>query len=372
MWNNNLEIVNIRDKRGVLGKQLCKAVKFKFKQNFSAKALRRMFYELLRMYRTELQDRNKQIQPHEKMAGKSKLWCFEQLKFMHEMAKEMQNKKPIVLSQKQLIQMCEIYEQFPVLWNWTQDNTHCLAQRRETNVLLLNKINEEMHLNFSSTDLQYRITRLKRLYIKNKRLRIKCKSKNLPFKPYKPQIFEKLKYLEHFVGPIECEQCPEQFENRISHLKHVAEVHEGRQRSFKCPDCDQEFSQFGHLVSHRRKHTGENLLSCELCPKTFTSTSLLKKHMHTHTGQKNFICDICGAGFYYHSKLAVHKIKHDPSKFQFKCQFCGRKFAVAYKLKDHMAIHENRRSHVCQECGKGFNQRKTLWEHMKTHKKGKV
>lgn len=367
MWNNDLPIINLRDKRGYLGKDLSEAVKYKFKQNFNAKTLRGMFYELFKAYRLELQDKDKNIQEHDVVAPKAKLWCFQQMKFMHGMAVESIKKKPIVLKKEKLIKMAQIFEQFPVLWNWTDDNNHCYEIRRETNALLLEKVNKEMNLNFTATDLQYRITRLKRLCIRNKRLRLKCESKNQPFLPHEPELYESLKYLDPYIAPIVCEHCSKQFENRIGHLKHVAQEHEGRQLTFKCPDCNQEFSQFGHLTIHRRKHTGENLLQCTICQKIFISKALLKKHMLTHTGEKNFICDICGAGFYFNSKLAIHKLKHDPTKFQHQCSYCDKRFAEPHKLRNHFEIHLNRRSHVCQQCGKGFNQKKTLSEHMKTH-----
>ncbi|XP_014782524.1 uncharacterized protein LOC106877961 [Octopus bimaculoides] len=57
--------------------------------------------------------------------------------------------------------------------------------------------------------------------------------------------------------------------------------HSAESRRYFCEYCDKAFSRFGHLVTHRRTHTGERPYQCRYCQRAFTQTSALYRHRKT-------------------------------------------------------------------------------------------
>ncbi|XP_052861165.1 gastrula zinc finger protein XlCGF8.2DB-like [Anopheles cruzii] len=175
--------------------------------------------------------------------------------------------------------------------------------------------------------------------------------------------------------------------------KVTRNVH-GNKRKHQCPHCSAAYREACHLKVHIRTHTGEKPFVCKLCSKTFHAADHLKHHMQTHnkdqnqcpycpgqfaqpfqlenhirthTGEKPFLCKVCNKAFHVARYLTLHMQIHD--KDQHKCPHCPDKFALLYRLKDHIRTHTGEKPFLCKVCGKTFHSARYLREHMQIHDK---
>ncbi|GAB1611211.1 hypothetical protein Ahia01_001408300 [Argonauta hians] len=58
-------------------------------------------------------------------------------------------------------------------------------------------------------------------------------------------------------------------------------LHFTETRRYVCEFCDKSFLRHGHLVTHRRTHTGERPYRCDYCQRAFTQSSALYRHSKT-------------------------------------------------------------------------------------------
>ena len=108
------------------------------------------------------------------------------------------------------------------------------------------------------------------------------------------------------------------------------------EKRYACDYCDKKFTRSGHLVMHRRTHTGERPFSCVHCHKAFTQSSALNRHLKT--------CNL--------ARLAVAGNSENQSSapaikeaVQLIC--CGKNFHWTGALNVHLVIHNIYKCHCC-------------------------
>ncbi|XP_063697636.1 zinc finger protein 234-like [Culicoides brevitarsis] len=138
-------------------------------------------------------------------------------------------------------------------------------------------------------------------------------------------------------------------------------------KSFKCGTCDEIFTSFSKLRTHRYKIHNEKQHMCDFCSKSFGLSADLRIHLRIHTGVKPFPCEFCPKRFTTSSSLRDHLKTHTGEK-NWKCQQCPKAYARSSDLKVHFkTAHTTIRPYTCLICNKGFVIQRVLNEHMRTH-----
>ncbi|XP_012057028.1 PREDICTED: Krueppel homolog 1-like [Atta cephalotes] len=137
---------------------------------------------------------------------------------------------------------------------------------------------------------------------------------------------------------------------------------------YQCLLCQKSFTQKNVYQSHLRSHgkESEDPYRCNICGKTFAVPARLTRHYRTHTGEKPYQCEYCNKSFSVKENLSVHRRIHTKER-PYKCDVCGRAFEHSGKLHRHMRIHTGERPHKCTVCAKTFIQSGQLVIHMRTH-----
>ncbi|VCW97706.1 unnamed protein product [Gulo gulo] len=135
---------------------------------------------------------------------------------------------------------------------------------------------------------------------------------------------------------------------------------------YKCPECDESFSDNSYLVLHQKTHSGDKKYKCGDCGKIFNHRANLRTHRRIHTGEKPYKCAECGSSFRQHSHLSRHRNIHVKEK-PHTCGICGRGFTWLPGLSQHQKTHAAKKAYECTDCGKYFGQNINLALREKTH-----
>ena len=95
-----------------------------------------------------------------------------------------------------------------------------------------------------------------------------------------------------------------------------------------CRECGKIFGHinFTDLQEHMINiHKVPAPLICDYCGKGFVRASRLKCHIRTHTGERPYSCSVCDKRFFRTDQLQIHSAYHS-SERPFLCIECGKKF----------------------------------------------
>lgn len=105
--------------------------------------------------------------------------------------------------------------------------------------------------------------------------------------------------------------------------------------------CDKAFNKRPNLSKHRKNvHRAILKYACEVdkCGRRFAFAEDLKNHLSYHTGERRS-CDLCDKTFVYSSSLKKHKKAIHQRLLTFACDLCERRFYSAFELKRHSHSH---------------------------------
>ncbi|XP_031216635.1 zinc finger protein 597 isoform X2 [Mastomys coucha] len=135
----------------------------------------------------------------------------------------------------------------------------------------------------------------------------------------------------------------------VKTLSDIIEVPwEEAKNVYKCPDCDQSFSDNTYLVLHQKIHSREKKYKCNTCEKTFSHRTNLRTHKRIHTGEKPYKCTKCAASFRQQSHLSRHMNSHLKEK-PYTCSICGKSFMWLPGLAEHQKNHTDKKSYECAD-----------------------
>ncbi|GAB1300612.1 Zinc finger protein 597 [Apodemus speciosus] len=140
----------------------------------------------------------------------------------------------------------------------------------------------------------------------------------------------------------------------VKTLSDIIEVPWEEATVYKCPDCDQSFSDNTYLVSHQKIHSREKKYKCSTCEKTFSHRTNLRTHKRIHTGEKPYKCTKCDSSFRQQSHLSRHMSSHLKEK-PHTCSVCGEGFMWLPGLAEHQKSHTDTEPYECAHHDKETN-----------------
>lgn len=98
--------------------------------------------------------------------------------------------------------------------------------------------------------------------------------------------------------PFKCIDCEKTFRTEVHGLRHWSTVHDPKPLGviYRCPECpEMEFYRQRDLKEHSFVHFDGFVFQCEVCLKKFTSKRLLSVHsaVHEEDDVRNFHCQVC-------------------------------------------------------------------------------
>ncbi|XP_070069850.1 gastrula zinc finger protein XlCGF28.1-like [Drosophila takahashii] len=144
------------------------------------------------------------------------------------------------------------------------------------------------------------------------------------------------------------------------------EVHEKREKRFKCSHCPKVFVFKSQLKCHLRGHTGEKPYNCTHCPKTFAFKSQLTYHFRVHSGERPFKCTHCPKTYTQNNHLKIHLQSHSREK-PFCCPQCSKSFVSKFTLGKHLLLHTGEKPFKCSFCSKAYPYKAGLTYHLQDH-----
>ncbi|CAG2175463.1 unnamed protein product [Oppiella nova] len=164
-------------------------------------------------------------------------------------------------------------------------------------------------------------------------------------------------------------------------MAHIRITHT-KEKPFPCDVCDERFATKFFLKRHQLTHPSAQSLTCDYTDCAFETLfhNILTAHMKGHDLSPQFPCDEsgCDRSFYTLRALKQHKSTriHNPD-FVYKKQKklhvcywigCAKSFQSNHLLVAHIRLrHTNEKPFKCDECGKEFAIDLYLRKHQKLH-----
>ncbi|XP_029359555.1 zinc finger protein 1035 [Echeneis naucrates] len=125
--------------------------------------------------------------------------------------------------------------------------------------------------------------------------------------------------------------------------------------------------------------TGGDLYNCPNCSIQFFSKSSLLEHLNKHLNAKPFKCELCGKAFALRRYLKEHERRHrlkmaaqgiaQFTESKLKCNLCNMTFNTAEDLSLHKKLHVEKEGGQfrCDMCYMSFSHRLLLKQHQESH-----
>ncbi|XP_055621842.1 zinc finger protein 665-like isoform X2 [Toxorhynchites rutilus septentrionalis] len=165
----------------------------------------------------------------------------------------------------------------------------------------------------------------------------------------------------------ECKVCGMKFKRNHNLLNHKkTHLVEKPAPSFKCQECEQEFTTKSALAAHRSQH---GKICCRLCEKTFETQSDLMQHRredHKITRKEPGVsCRTCHVRCTDHEDLSKHRAEAHPMEIPLECVVCKATFASTVALRAHQREHQRVILYNCPNCSEAYNSQLLLNTHLK-------
>ncbi|KAM7420520.1 hypothetical protein PAMA_014978 [Pampus argenteus] len=182
----------------------------------------------------------------------------------------------------------------------------------------------------------------------------------------------------------ECTECGQSFLGSDAFRKHHCsrQQHAIMETGYSKPLVKTSTPTFYQAAGEEEEIdvTGEDIYNCPVCSMQFSSKSGLLEHQNKqHSHGRSFKCELCGKTFAVKRYLRMHERRHrqksasqntaDLAENKFKCTQCCSEFSTAQELSLHMRMHAEKEvgEHRCDMCYKSFSRWSLLKQHQESH-----
>jgi len=166
--------------------------------------------------------------------------------------------------------------------------------------------------------------------------------------------------------PYKCPTCNADFSTKSNMERHHKKHTETKPKPFACTyeGCQERFAKKNQLERHSSVHTGLPPYQCnyEGCTEAFASSSARKKHYNkVHLGLKTHVCGHPNCGEAFETYILLRRHQRENHAEEYECEKCSRVFSTQESLDQHKKKHENPEENVfmCAECGKSYVKKTT-------------
>uniref|UniRef100_A0A5K3EWP2 Protein krueppel n=1 Tax=Mesocestoides corti TaxID=53468 RepID=A0A5K3EWP2_MESCO len=103
---------------------------------------------------------------------------------------------------------------------------------------------------------------------------------------------------------------------------------------------------------------------CNTCGRGFAVKAGLMQHLRTHTDERPYPCPECGRAFKQKIQLTTHMRVHSGER-PYGCRICGKLFRQQSHVVQHLRTHTGEKPHKCTRCNKAFRQKYSLISHQR-------
>ncbi|XP_066943858.1 zinc finger protein 586-like [Macrobrachium rosenbergii] len=161
----------------------------------------------------------------------------------------------------------------------------------------------------------------------------------------------------------QCTLCGKAFRAYSHKVEHM--VTHTQEKSFKCDICGFHTATKSNLNKHKQQHTDDYI--CSICDKKLCSKFSLKEHMAIHNNKRDFQCEYCEKRFLRQRDKKIHEKNHLVEFESHECEICGKRFVLKSRLARHMLVHCKEKQHICSVCDKRFARKDDLKCHERIH-----
>lgn len=132
-------------------------------------------------------------------------------------------------------------------------------------------------------------------------------------------------------------------------------------------------TSYPHQLEDPASDVKRKEFKCEHCGKLYAINYTYQQHLKTHTEGRPK-CPECGSTFASPFSLFRHRARNHNLKHNYKtypCDQCDKSFFSISELKLHQQRHSSLKEFKCTECDKAFSVKGNLRIHMRTHAKEK-
>ncbi|XP_059483790.1 zinc finger protein 208-like [Neocloeon triangulifer] len=154
-----------------------------------------------------------------------------------------------------------------------------------------------------------------------------------------------------------CEICGQIFTSENSLKIHM---YRHSEMEFNCGHCDYKSHRKLYLEKHIERHMTKKV-KCSICG---ASVLYLKNHLKkSHGPKQTFQCSICDKTISCNPKaIMTHRNSHLGLR-PFKCEECGKSFAVQFNMRNHQLKKHGIKAFECNICNKPFQNGLNLKKH---------